>query len=410
VEPTVGARIRAIRETAGLKSQELAELVGLDPTVMSKIETGKRAVKTVELARIADALRVSPLALLEEPTLLAELPIAARAAGQSITRGQAYAKLVAFTELHVVLHDAGVTGYGAVAEAPAANHDQWKSSAEELAEWASTKLGVTETGDERFGALAAAIETGLGVDVFVDSFEGDPLSGAAITDDAFPLVFVNSSHPTPRCLFTLAHELGHLLAHHERSITLDRELAGIDESERFANAFAACLLMPEQAVRSFVTQFGRGPESLLRMTEQFGVSFESLVFRLHNVGLINAAGRDQLRALGWRGLLSLADEPPLSEQLGPDVPTRLMSRTRTHPRKRPPIWLLRRCFDGHKKGVVSVRPLAGLIGADADELLDDIDKIEDIRELARDAFSFDNDFGGAGDVASDDEIYSGSPF
>lgn len=88
VEAEVGARIRRLRESAGLQGQELAERVGLDPTVLSKIENGRRPLKTTELARVAGALRVSPLALLEDNSLLVEMPIAARRAGSSIGDGE----------------------------------------------------------------------------------------------------------------------------------------------------------------------------------------------------------------------------------------------------------------------------------------------------------------------------------
>ena len=56
---------------------------------------------------------------------------------------------------------------------------------------------------------------------------------------------------------------------------------GVDERERFANAFAAALLMPEQAVNKF-HQDGVHERAMAR---QFGVSEAAMVNRLKNLGL-----------------------------------------------------------------------------------------------------------------------------
>src|SRR5579863_1710689 len=104
----VGAQIRRLRKAAGLRGSDLANLVELDSTVISKIETGQRSLKSTELTRIAMALQVSPLALLEDNALLSEMPIAARRAGSSIGKGKAYERLLSLAELHVLLANAGI--------------------------------------------------------------------------------------------------------------------------------------------------------------------------------------------------------------------------------------------------------------------------------------------------------------
>ncbi|MGH3091884.1 MAG: helix-turn-helix domain-containing protein [Gaiellaceae bacterium] len=56
----VGRRIREERESAGYMNQRrFAELVGLDPSQLCRIELGQRNVDSVLLRRIADALEVS---------------------------------------------------------------------------------------------------------------------------------------------------------------------------------------------------------------------------------------------------------------------------------------------------------------------------------------------------------------
>ena len=140
-------------------------------------------------------------------------------------------------------------------EVPQVQHEwQLEGRSGQLAHWATRHLGVEPTGVKRFNQFAKAIEERLGVDVIVEKYPSDPLSGAAITARDFPLIFVNSQHPTPRALFTLAHECGHLLLGHDGSIAVDDNLAGSTQAERQANAFAAAFLMPADKVDQYIRQ------------------------------------------------------------------------------------------------------------------------------------------------------------
>ena len=390
-----------------MQSQELASRLGIDPSAMSNIERGKRAVKTGELTQIAEALSVSPLALLDESSLPARMPVAPRRDSESSDiRGEAYSRLLALSELHAVLSDAGLTTSSNLQEAPQVSHATWKMGAETLAQWATDYLRVDDClGIERFTKLAKAIESRLRVDVLVEKYDEDLLSGAAITDRAFPLIFVNSQHHTSRALFTLAHELGHLLIGHDGSIAVDDNFVGNTQIERQANAFAAAFLMPENKVDEYIKKYDRGPESLARMVYDFGVSFESLIFRLHNLRKIDAVGRDRLRDVGWQGLLSVIERSEIQERLGPEISMRLISRLGRHPADRPPIWLASRCFAGYRQGVISVRPLAGLFDVEPDLFLDRIqehdDKSAEVLESVEEP--------PPGDQFSDDELFAGSP-
>jgi Zn-dependent peptidase ImmA (M78 family) len=388
-----------------MQSQELASRLGIDPSAMSNIERGRRSVKTQELTKIAEALSVSPLALLDEGSLPARMPVAPRCDGASSIKGAAYSRLLALSELHVVLSDAGLTTSNNLDAAPTLNGGSWKIQAQDLAEWATDYLRVGAAQGDRFVKLAKAIENRLCVDVLVEKYVDDPLSGAAVTDRDFPLIFVNSQHSTPRSLFTLAHELGHLLIGHNGSIAVDDDFVGDSQAEKQANAFAAAFLMPESEVDQYIKKYDRGAESLARMVYDFGVSFESLIFRLHNLGKIDATGRDSLRDVGWQGLLSLIENSDLQDRLGPEISMRLISRLGRYPADRPPIWLVGRCFTAYRNGVVSVRPLAGLLHIDPEKLLDRIEArdersttvLENVEEPPY------------GDQPSDDELFAGSP-
>lgn len=391
---SVGARVRTLRERVGMKSQDLAKAVGVDPSAMSNIESGKRAIKTDELTRIAQALGVSPLAVLDESSLVARLPVSHRLDSGDAGVGSALERLGVLAELHEVLSHDGLAAAPRLDDVPDVDIQKWKESAERLAGWAENRLEVSALGDERFAALADAIEEQLRVDVVIEDVGDGSLAGAAITDRSFPLVFVRASQPRPRALFTLAHELAHVLAGDGDTFTVDADLTAHSDRERFANAFAATYLMPAADVDKYAKD-GITALSLGRMLAEFGVSYESLVYRLHNLGFINYQGRNHLQSSGIRGLLADLDD----EDLARSLLSRLGERGGVE--TRPPAWLAVRALAGYRKGIVSARPLAGLLGQDADDLLAMLEKsfpYDDADTLLQ-----------AGAAGSEEERYSGSP-
>jgi hypothetical protein len=209
-------------------------------------------------------------------------------------------------------------------------------------------------------------------------------------------------------LFTLAHELGHVLAGHAGDpITLDRELSGSTDAERIANAFAANYLMPEAEICRKIAERGRNVSTLAYLTYRFGVSYESLVYRLHNLRLINAEGRDKLKSISWQQISSHFDDPELSSDLSREQIGRLQYRGTAKPAGRAPALLLRRASEGYRKGIISVRPLAGLMGIDHEQLLDQIEAIGDFQAVIEELES--SSYSGIDSTESAEELFGGNP-
>ena len=99
-----------------------------------------------------------------------------------------------------------------------------------------------------------------GVYVFKDQFRQDNFSGFCLYDDEFPIVYVNNTTTKTRQIFTLFHELGHLLFHTSGVDTLDDDYIDAlprDEKriEIICNRLAARLLVPEDVFeRAFSDQ------------------------------------------------------------------------------------------------------------------------------------------------------------
>jgi Zn-dependent peptidase ImmA (M78 family) len=100
-------------------------------------------------------------------------------------------------------------------------------------------------------------------------------------------IYLNRADKKQRWHFTCAHEIGHFVRNGDGDFTyvdfrdtLAQE--GVDPDEKYANAFAATLLMPESAVTEFL-EIGVG---VRQMAREFGVSVTAMKTRLESLGLL----------------------------------------------------------------------------------------------------------------------------
>ncbi|MDE0161456.1 MAG: XRE family transcriptional regulator [Acidimicrobiaceae bacterium] len=366
MEVSIGRQIRRLREAAGLKAADLADALGVDASAVSNLEHDRRNVKAAELAAIASFLGVSQLAILEPDSLLGRLPVAHRTNGDATASQDSLMRLTALAELHQVLDEGGHPTPPRTGEPPP-RLSGWLRQANALADWAQQRLAPTASGEDRLTELATAIEAKLCVDVMVESLGEDGPLGLCITDSAFSFILVNADQLRSRALFTLAHELGHVLNSDGTTINIDRDLRARSDEERLANAFAAAFLMPEPKIRETISKYGRQAESLARMLVGFGVSYETLIYRLHNLGIINAEGRARLKRIRWASLIGHLDDDETARNL--------LAARGARPERRPPTLLASRCLHGALDGIVSAGPLARLLDVEIDKMIEALNSI-----------------------------------
>ena len=93
-----------------------------------------------------------------------------------------------------------------------------------------------------------------GVFVFKDSFKDSNFSGFCLYDKDFPIIYVNNNEAKNRQIFTLFHELAHILFHTSGFDPLDEnhfrsQLKGNNKKiEMLCNEFAGSFLVPEESL------------------------------------------------------------------------------------------------------------------------------------------------------------------
>lgn len=96
-------------------------------------------------------------------------------------------------------------------------------------------------------------------------------------------IFINESDPPKRQLFTVAHEIGHIILQGDQKDYIDyRRNNSSDIKEREANYFAGCLLMPDD-IFSYQWKLQHG--DINKLSEIFGVSTPAIAVRANILGL-----------------------------------------------------------------------------------------------------------------------------
>jgi transcriptional regulator with XRE-family HTH domain len=81
---SIGNKVKALREKAGLNQMQIAQFLGVDQSTISKCEKGERQFQVNDLERLGDLFGVSLGDLMNEEVSVAPLQIAFRADGMQV--------------------------------------------------------------------------------------------------------------------------------------------------------------------------------------------------------------------------------------------------------------------------------------------------------------------------------------
>lgn len=157
-------------------------------------------------------------------------------------------------------------------------------SIEEQASWGSVD-GALDAWREVFAARA-------GVYVFKDAFHAPNYFGFCLYDDEFPIIYINNSSAKSRQIFSLFHELGHLLFQTSGVDILDDPFLGhLGSTEQMieitCNGLAARVLVPDDVFDGMLKGVKIGRELATNLAGYFLVSREVIYRKFLDRGLID---------------------------------------------------------------------------------------------------------------------------
>jgi Zn-dependent peptidase ImmA (M78 family) len=159
---------------------------------------------------------------------------------------------------------------------------------EEISAWIRDKIGISV--DEQVSAQnqsqvykmwRAAFEKKLGIPTFQFKMPLHEIQGFSLNEQAPFCIVVNSKHSVTGKIFTLFHELGHLIKK-QAGICFPEKISNNQILELECNAFAGMLLIPGKIVKPLDSV-----DEIFAFSNKLKVSSESYLRRLKGLNLID---------------------------------------------------------------------------------------------------------------------------
>lgn len=160
--------------------------------------------------------------------------------------------------------------------------------------WANTEVALEK--------WRSAVEE-KGIFVFKDAFRNDDISGFCIYDPEFPVIYINNSMPNTRQIFTLFHELTHLLFEtggvDKQNDSFLRRMRGDNQRiEVLCNRFAGELLVPKDDFDKMISRVQVDEKAIEKLAKRYKVSREVILRKCLDRGLVDKKYYEQ-RSAHW---------------------------------------------------------------------------------------------------------------
>jgi Zn-dependent peptidase ImmA (M78 family)/transcriptional regulator with XRE-family HTH domain len=304
-----GARLTLARLYRGLRKVDVARAIGVTPAAITQYEQGRTRPSDAVLAALALHLRFSPSffergrplrTVTESQAHFRRLRSTSKLDRERLlARLSLLAEVVTEVERHVSLPPVDIP------DIPGADEDDG-ITAERAAAEVRARWGL---GSGPIQHVVRLLE-GKGVIVVrpaVDTRDVDAFS--TVVAERPLVVLASDKRDAGRSRMDAAHELGHLVMHHDAE-------PGRQSVEREAQRFAAAFLLPRDAMRAELPRHMQW-DAYHTLKQRWRVSLAALLYRARTLGVLSpdAYQRAQVRmaANGWRahepGDIGAPEEP-----------------------------------------------------------------------------------------------------
>jgi Zn-dependent peptidase ImmA (M78 family)/transcriptional regulator with XRE-family HTH domain len=280
-------RLALARSAAGKTKSDLARDLDLSPASISQYEAGNTSPRAAVVAEMALVLGVHPR-YFEQTTGRRQVSPASRSFFRSLRATRQWERdeadalsehvydVVFFIESRVTLPSPDVPSLPVRADASRGDVEQVAATLRQHWDVAAGRpiANVVRLMESRGVFVCRPPAVSTRVDAFSRWFDARPL-----------VVLSDGKRDKARSRFDAAHELGHLVMHHEPEFS-DRV------QERQAHAFAAAILMPAaEVMEDLPNRPPRGGdwERLKEAQQRWGVSIAALLYRAKELGTLSDA-------------------------------------------------------------------------------------------------------------------------
>ena len=337
----LGTKLKQARESVGMSQADAADALNLTRTAITQMESGKRAVSTLELSQLA-ALYHRPVSAFfeahdadEEDVLVALHHALPNFGARSAVRKQISRYLNWCREGHNLER---ILGRGRrfvlPAYTPPVPKDSWQAvqQGEAIARQERKRLDL---GCAPVPDMARLIRT-QGIWASVADFP-DSISGLFLSHTSIGMaIFANAAHSRSRKRFAYTHQYAHALMAREAPFKVSQTANSSELAEQRASAFATAFLLPADGIAALLESFGKGKQrvayyDVAMLARHFGVGYLAATYRLknlHHISPVECAalaekadkGRAYLHQLDYLSdLESTDDESTIQRALRGDI-------------------------------------------------------------------------------------------
>ena len=261
------------REARGFSQKDLAEKIEMSPTNLSKIERGDVGIAKDVLEGIARETEFPVHFFTQEGTIIPENLIYRKR--QSVPQ-----KFIAPIQARVNILSRHVQFLTrALNIAPLQFNIPNSSNPINPLKVASRLRQKWEIAPGPVPNIIKIVES-HGIPVLSFDFGTDRIdSRSFLTEDKYPIIFINKRLQGDKLRFTIAYELGHLVMHTFSTISPEQDIS------HEANVFAAEFLMPSKDIRPDYSE-GITIPLLAQLKKKWMVSMIALLYRADDLGLL----------------------------------------------------------------------------------------------------------------------------
>lgn len=284
----IGKNIEYFRKKFKYSKKKVAEMLNVDPSLITFYEQGKRIPTVGKLNKIAEIFEIPVEWLMMED--ITNIQFAARTKGKETP--EETKEILVFQNMVMnfveLLSKTGFPNY------------QYKGPQypnkipdESIVTDLKRILGIDDI--VYYDSLKDMVQSKFNIYVFEIPFKNENVSGMTFYLDQVFCIFINKGHTIQRRLFSLAHELGHILFHiHNESYIISR-LSSKDPVEKEANEFAEIFLISRAKLDKLLNKeklhvFKK--EYIQNLADFFQVSAESIFYTLAKKGLVQYDWKD----------------------------------------------------------------------------------------------------------------------
>ena len=289
------------RERSGYAVEAIATFLKKDASIVNDWESGERAPTYIQLEKLADKYK-RPIALFffpeppEEPNIADNLAL--RSSDNTpleprvyILLREAYARQLSLMELNAGTNPAKTKIFRDLQARP-------NDSVIMLAQQARAYLNVDVTMQAGWNTPVTALEKWrdcieeAGIFVFKDAFQDDSVDGFCLIHEEFPVIYLNNSRAPVRQIFSLFHELAHLLLGENgitRSDVFHRPIfrSGTTQKvEDFCDRFAGEFLVPSNDFETRLNFANYDDETVEELANYYKVSRPVILLKLVKKGIL----------------------------------------------------------------------------------------------------------------------------